>query len=80
MKRLGVIFALLLGACKGSPSTGPSTPPSAFHPPCAIAEQIGGRTQPPYAFITECGILFYADYPYAIGDSIELIDVPLNHK
>lgn len=49
------------------------------HFDCIIEEVIGGRSHPPYAYITECGILFYADLTYRAGDTLKGFQSP-KHK
>jgi hypothetical protein len=41
------------------------------HFDCSIEEVIGGRKKPPYAYITECGIMFYDDVIYNEGDVLK---------
>jgi len=42
------------------------------HFDCVVNEAIiERRDNPPYAYITECGILFYSDVKYKVGDVIE---------
>jgi hypothetical protein len=38
---------------------------------CSVEEVIGGRKKPPYAYITECGIMFYDDVIYNEGDVLK---------
>ena len=40
------------------------------HFDCTIAEVIGTREMPPYAYVTECGIMFYSDNRYRVGQVI----------
>lgn len=49
------------------------------HFDCIIKEVIGGRSHPPYAYITECGILLYADRLYRAGDTLQDYQSP-KHK
>ena len=49
------------------------------HFDCIIEEVIGGRSRPPYAYITECGILLYADRLYRVGDTLRDYQSP-KHK
>jgi len=41
------------------------------HFDCSVEEVIGGRKKPPYAYITECGIMFYDDNIYNEGDVLK---------
>ena len=42
------------------------------HFDCVVAETIiERRDNPPYAYITECGILFYSDVKYKVGDVLK---------
>jgi hypothetical protein len=41
------------------------------HFDCSVEEMIGGRKKPPYAYITECGIMFYDDVIYNEGDVLK---------
>ena len=46
--------------------------PDEKHFDCVVNEAIiERRDNPPYAYITECGILFYSDVKYKVGDVIE---------
>jgi hypothetical protein len=46
--------------------------PDEKHFDCVVAETIiERRTNPPYAYITECGILFYSDKKYKVGDVLK---------
>ena len=46
--------------------------PDEKHFDCVVNEAIiERRDNPPYAYITECGILFYSDVKYKVGDEIE---------
>ena len=46
--------------------------PEEKHFDCVVSETIiGRRTNPPYAYITECGILFYDDKKYKVGDVLK---------
>jgi len=46
--------------------------PAEKHFDCVVDEAIiERRDNPPYAYITECGILFYSDVKYKVGDVIE---------
>lgn len=53
--------------------------PKEKHFDCIIEEVIGGRSHPPYAYITECGILLYADRLYRAGDTLRDYQSP-KHK
>lgn len=41
------------------------------HFDCSVEEVIGGRKKPPYAYVTECGIMFYSDVIYKEGDVLK---------
>jgi len=46
--------------------------PEEKHFDCVVDEAIiERRDNPPYAYITECGILFYSDVKYKVGDVLE---------
>ena len=41
------------------------------HFDCSVEEVIGGRKKPTYAYVTECGIMFYGDVIYKEGDVLK---------
>jgi|688.fasta_scaffold570680_2 hypothetical protein len=41
------------------------------HFDCLVNEVIGRRKKPPYAYVTECGIMFYSDLRYEVGDTLK---------
>jgi hypothetical protein len=41
------------------------------HFDCSVEEVVGGRKKPPYAYVTECGIMFYDDVIYKEGDVLK---------
>jgi len=46
--------------------------PDEKHFDCVINEAIiERRDNPPYAYITECGVLFYSDVKYKVGDVLK---------
>lgn len=46
--------------------------PDEKHFDCVVNEAIiERRDNPPYAYITECGILFYSDVKYKVGDVLK---------
>lgn len=49
------------------------------HFDCTIAEVIGDRTSPPYAYVTECGIMFYSDKVYKVNQVVKGFRSP-KHK
>jgi hypothetical protein len=49
------------------------------HFDCTIAEVIGTREMPPFAYVTECGIMFYSDNRYKLGQVIKGFRSP-KHK
>ena len=73
------------GNCKNPIHKGPSSEvnrleienkdyiaPDEKHFDCVVAETIiERRDNPPYAYITECGILFYSDVKYKVGDVLK---------
>jgi hypothetical protein len=73
------------GNCKNPIHKGPSSAydrleienkdyiaPDEKHFNCVVNEAIiERRDNPPYAYITECGILFYSDVKYKVGDVLK---------
>ena len=73
------------GNCSNSIHKGPSSvddrleienkdyiAPDEKHFDCTVAETIiEKRMNPPYAYVTECGILFYSDSKYKVGDVLK---------
>ena len=49
------------------------------HFDCTISEVIGNRTSPPYAYVTECGIMFYSDNVYKVNQVVKGFRSP-KHK
>jgi hypothetical protein len=48
------------------------TAPAEKHFDCVVDEAIiERRDNPPYAYVTECGILFYSDVKYKVGDVLK---------
>ena len=46
--------------------------PDEKHFDCVVNEAIiERRMNPPYAYVTECGILFYSDVKYKVGDVLK---------
>jgi len=79
---LAILATCLLGACYQAPRSTPITgtdrkrieqpiDSAEKHFDCTIAEVIGTRAMPPYAYITECGIMFYADDRYQVGQVVK---------
>ena len=85
MKRIttfAILATCLLGACYQAPLSTPMTgtdrkpieqpiDTAEKHFDCTIAEVIGTRARPPYAYVTECGIMFYADDRYQVGQVVK---------
>lgn len=55
--------------------------PTEKHFDCVVNEVItpDRRSQPPYAYVTECGILFYSDAKHKVGDTLKDFQSP-KHK
>jgi hypothetical protein len=79
---LTILATCLLSACYQAPLSTPITgtdrkpieqpiDTAEKHFDCTIAEVIGTRAMPPYAYITECGIMFYADDRYQVGQAVK---------
>ena len=68
---------------KETPTIGPNdyVDSSEKHFDCVVNEVItpDRRSKPPYAYVTECGILFYADSKHKVGDTLKNFQSP-KHK
>ena len=66
-----------------TPVDGPNdyVDPNEKHFDCVVNEVItpDRRLKPPYAYVTECGILFYSDTKHKLGDTLKNFQSP-KHK